>query len=71
MLAIVFIALKLSGVITWPWLWVLAPLWIPAALTLVSVLIALLVALVALIFVKFFLKGILKCAQGVTINIKS
>ena len=27
-LAILFIALKLTGVITWPWLWVLAPIWI-------------------------------------------
>ena len=24
---ILFIALKLTGVIAWPWLWVLAPLW--------------------------------------------
>lgn len=29
--AFVVIALKLSGVITWPWLWVLAPIWVPAA----------------------------------------
>ena len=29
LLAVVFIVLKLSGVITWPWLWVLAPWWIP------------------------------------------
>lgn len=26
-LAILFIALKLLGVIAWPWLWVLAPMW--------------------------------------------
>lgn len=32
LLAIVFITLKLLGVIAWPWLWVLAPLWIPLAL---------------------------------------
>lgn len=29
LLAILFIALKLTGVITWSWLWVLAPIWIP------------------------------------------
>ena len=29
LLAIVFIVLKLVGVISWSWLWVLAPLWIP------------------------------------------
>lgn len=34
-LAIVFITLKLCGVIGWSWLWVLAPLWIPLAMVLV------------------------------------
>ena len=29
LLAILFIGLKLTGVITWSWLWVLAPIWIP------------------------------------------
>ena len=41
-LALIFITLKLTGVITWPWLAVLAPLWIPfvlAALVMVLVLI--------------------------------
>ena len=28
MLALLFITLKLTGVIAWPWIWVLAPLWI-------------------------------------------
>ena len=28
LLAIVFIVLKLCGVITWSWLWVLSPVWI-------------------------------------------
>jgi hypothetical protein len=28
-LLVVFIILKLTGVIAWSWLWVLAPLWIP------------------------------------------
>ena len=28
LLAIVFITLKLMGVIEWAWVWVLAPLWI-------------------------------------------
>lgn len=29
LLALLFIGLKLGGVIAWSWLWVLAPLWIP------------------------------------------
>lgn len=32
LLTIVFIVLKLCGVINWSWIWVLAPMWISAAL---------------------------------------
>ena len=32
-LAIVFIVLKLTGVITWSWWWVLSPWWISLILT--------------------------------------
>ena len=28
-LTLIFIVLKLTGCITWSWVWVLAPLWIP------------------------------------------
>ena len=28
-LTVVFIVIKLVGVINWSWIWVLAPLWIP------------------------------------------
>ena len=31
LLGIVFITLKLTSVIDWSWVWVLAPLWIPFA----------------------------------------
>jgi len=34
LLTLVFIILKLCSVITWSWLWVLAPIWIPAVLLL-------------------------------------
>jgi hypothetical protein len=27
-LTLIFVVLKLVGTITWPWIWVLAPLWI-------------------------------------------
>ena len=33
-LTIVFIVLKLTKVIAWSWLWVLAPLWVPTVLVL-------------------------------------
>lgn len=32
LLTIAFIVLKLCNVIAWSWWWVLAPLWIPAAI---------------------------------------
>lgn len=31
LLTILFIALKLTGYITWSWVWVLSPLWISAS----------------------------------------
>ncbi len=30
LLTVLFIGLKLTGHITWPWVWVLSPLWISA-----------------------------------------
>lgn len=39
LLAIVFIVLKLLGVIKWSWLWVLAPLWLPTAVVILIILI--------------------------------
>lgn len=50
LLAIVFITLKLTGVITWSWLWVLAPLWIPLAFALA---IGMAVGLVVLLIAAF------------------
>lgn len=44
LLTVVFIALKLGGVIAWSWWWVLAPLWIPWALAILFLAIVLLVA---------------------------
>lgn len=35
LLAIVFIVLKLTKVITWSWWWVTCPLWLPWAIALV------------------------------------
>lgn len=34
MLTIAFIVLKLVGVITWSWVWVLSPIWIPIVVVL-------------------------------------
>ncbi len=37
LLTIVFITLKLTGVIAWSWLWVLSPLWISFLLVLLII----------------------------------
>ena len=46
LLTLVFIVLKLCKVISWSWLWVLAPLWIPIGIALVICIIAALIAIV-------------------------
>jgi hypothetical protein len=40
LLTVLFIGLKLTGHITWPWLWVLSPLWISLLLFLILLAIA-------------------------------
>lgn len=39
-LTLIFITLKLLGLIDWSWVWVLSPIWIPIAFIVVIVLIA-------------------------------
>lgn len=43
LLTILFIALKLCGVIDWAWIWVLAPAWISLALGIVIMIIAIII----------------------------
>lgn len=52
LLTIVFIVLKLVGVIAWSWLWVLSPLWIAFLLWLAYVLLILIIAGVAALLKK-------------------
>ena len=47
LLTIVFIVLKLCKTITWSWLWVLSPLWIPVISIIV---IFILIVLLAMLF---------------------
>ena len=39
----IFIVLKLTNLIDWSWVWVLAPLWIPACLAIVGIIIYLII----------------------------
>jgi hypothetical protein len=47
-LGLIFITLKLTGHITWPWLWVLAPFWIPIGLVLVIFFVAIIIRMIVL-----------------------
>lgn len=48
-LFLIFLVLKLTGVIAWSWVWVLAPLWISA-----------IIAVVALVIFMFVIRKIKK-----------
>lgn len=45
LLGLIFITLKLTGYITWSWLWVLSPFWIPLAIAAVIFLVVFIVAM--------------------------
>lgn len=46
LLTILFIGLKLTHCIDWPWIWVLSPMWIGAAVAVLILAIVLVVALI-------------------------
>jgi hypothetical protein len=46
-LGLIFITLKLTGYITWSWLWVLSPFWIPLGILILIGIIAFIVAFFA------------------------
>lgn len=46
-LAIVFIVLKLTHYINWPWFWVLSPIWIPITLIILVLVIIGIVAVIS------------------------
>ena len=46
LLCIVFIVLKLLGIITWSWLWVLCPIWIPAIFIIIIAIISAIISII-------------------------
>ena len=46
-LALLFTGLKLAGVIDWPWVWVVSPLWIGAAIVILILLVSVIIFLIA------------------------
>lgn len=51
-LGVVFIVLKLCGVIEWSWVWVLAPFWIGAIITILTLVFVTLVAAISAYVIK-------------------
>lgn len=51
LLTVLFIGLKLTGHITWPWVWILSPIWISALLAL---------TIFAVVFIVLFIQGSFK-----------
>lgn len=43
LLTLLFIGLKLTGYITWSWLWVLSPMWISGLVALIFIFVALII----------------------------
>ena len=44
---LIFLILKLTGIINWSWFWVLSPLWIPLAMVIVVFVFLVLIAYLA------------------------
>ncbi len=51
-LTIVFVVLKLVGVIDWSWIWVLSPIWIGAGLSLIFLTLFFIVGFISAFFKK-------------------
>lgn len=47
LLTLILITLKLCKVISWPWIWVLAPLWISFGITVAFLIIVAIIAIIA------------------------
>ena len=47
LLTIVFIVLKLCGVIEWSWLWVLSPMWIGFLFSLILIIIYVIISIIS------------------------
>lgn len=45
-MTIIFIALRLTHMINWSWIWVFSPIWLPVILAILAVLINKLIALI-------------------------
>lgn len=50
LLTVAFVVLKLCGVISWSWWWVLSPIWIPFGICVGILIVALLVMAIVAVF---------------------
>lgn len=50
LLTLMFVYLKLTSVITWSWVWILSPLWIPLIISLIVIFVIIIGVLIAEMF---------------------
>ena len=48
-LTIIFVILQIAGVISWPWYFIIAPIWIPLGIALIMALIVLVIVIIAIL----------------------
>ncbi len=60
LLTVLFIGLKLAGIIEWSWLWVLSPLWLPVAVGLGIAAVVLLFVLIVMIISFLFVGKVIR-----------
>ena len=48
-LTIIFVILQIAGVISWPWYFIIAPIWIPLGIALIMALIVLVIIIIAIL----------------------
>lgn len=54
LLFLLFLTLKLCGIITWSWWWVCAPLWIPCTAVIVIMIIEIIIIAIISLFQNLF-----------------
>ena len=48
-LTIIFVILQIAGVISWPWYFIIAPIWISSGIALIMALIVLVIVIIAIL----------------------
>ena len=64
-LALIFVVMQIAGIISWPWYWLLAPLWLPIAFML-GIVGAILVVVLFVAAAAGIVAGTIALIEGIT-----